>query len=118
MQLERTDFALSAVLEYVATIIGEAAADKGLQVEVDDDDTPLWLHGDVTRLRQALLNYAGNAVKFTDKGSIALRARLLEESGGEVAVRFEVADTGIGMAPDGIARLFQAFEQADASTTR
>ncbi|MBL0124406.1 MAG: PAS domain S-box protein [Betaproteobacteria bacterium] len=118
MQLERTDFKLSAVLDYVASIIGQGAGDKGLKVEVDGDETPEWLHGDVTRVRQALLNYAGNAVKFTDKGSIALRARLVEESGGDVLVRFEVADSGIGIAPDGIARLFQAFEQADKSTTR
>ena len=79
---------------------------------------PLCLRGDPTRLRQALLNYAGNAVKFTDQGSIALRARLLEEQGDELLVRFEVEDTGIGITDDQRARLFQAFEQADTSTTR
>jgi CheY-like chemotaxis protein len=69
-------------------------------------------------LRQALLNYAGNAVKFTNKGSIILRARLLEQSGDDLLVRFEVTDSGVGIAAGEIARLFQAFEQADNSITR
>jgi two-component system sensor histidine kinase/response regulator len=79
---------------------------------------PQWLRGDATRLRQSLLNYAGNAVKFTANGSITLRARLLEESGDDLLVRFEVTDTGVGIAPAEQARLFRAFEQADSSTTR
>jgi two-component system sensor histidine kinase/response regulator len=86
--------------------------------QVDCDAVPPWLRGDPTRLRQALLNYAGNAVKFTDKGSITLRARLLEDSGDELLVRFEVSDTGVGITPEQMTRLFQAFEQADVSTTR
>ncbi|WP_310449755.1 response regulator [Sulfuritalea sp.] len=118
LQLENTDFPLAAILDNVASIIGDPARDKGLQVEVDGDDVPLWLRGDPTRLRQALLNYAGNAVKFTEQGSVALRARLLEDSDGELLVRFEVADTGVGIAPDAMGRLFQSFEQADASVTR
>ncbi len=118
LQLEHTDFHLSAVLDNVGSIIGEAARDKELQVEVDTDAVPMWLRGDPTRLRQALINYGGNAVKFTEKGSITLRAKLLEDSGDELLVRFEIADTGVGIAPDKIARLFQAFEQADTSTTR
>ena len=118
LQLESTDFHLGIVLDTVATMIGEAARDKGLQVTIDADAVPVWLHGDPTRLRQALLNYAGNAVKFTAKGSIALRARLIEDSGDKMLVRFEVEDTGIGIAEDTIGRLFQAFEQGDASTAR
>ncbi|MCK9388845.1 MAG: PAS domain S-box protein [Sulfuritalea sp.] len=118
LQLESTDFALSAILDNVASIIGEAARDKGLLIEIDLDGVPPWLRGDPTRLRQALLNYAGNAVKFTRKGSIALRARVLEDSGDELLLRFEVADTGGGIAPEQMARLFRAFEQADSSTTR
>ena len=74
--------------------------------------------GDPTRLRQALFNYAGNAVKFTDQGSIALRVRLLQDDGDELVLRFEVADTGIGLSPDQMSRLFRAFEQAESSTTR
>ncbi|MEF8717276.1 MAG: PAS domain-containing protein [Candidatus Accumulibacter necessarius] len=118
LQMESTDFHLSAILDNVASIIGESARRKGLRLDLDRDAVPLWLRGDPTRLRQALLNYGGNAVKFTDQGSIALRARLLDEQGDELLVRFEVEDTGIGIAVDQMTRLFQAFEQADASTTR
>jgi len=118
LQLESTDFALGAILDNVASIIGDTARDKGLRIEVDGDMVPLWLRGDPTRLRQALLNYAGNAVKFTEHGSIALRARLLADSGGELLVRFEVADSGVGIAPDAVGRLFRSFEQADTSITR
>ena len=118
MQLESADFHLSSIIENTASIIAQAAHDKGLQLEIDMADTPAWLHGDPTRLRQALLNYAGNAVKFTEKGAIALRARLLEERGDELLMRFEVEDTGIGISPELRRRLFQAFEQADVSTSR
>jgi PAS domain S-box-containing protein len=118
LQLESTDFPLSAVLDNVASIIGESAQDKQLAVTVDAGEVPQWLHGDPTRLRQALLNYAGNAVKFTARGSIDLRARVLQDSGGELLVCFEVLDTGVGIAPDALDRLFQIFEQADVSTTR
>jgi PAS domain S-box-containing protein len=118
LQLEETDFHLSAILDNIRSLIGEAAAAKGLAIEIDPDAVPLWLRGDPTRLRQALLNYAGNAVKFTERGTISLRAKLLEAKNGELRLRFEVADTGIGIAADKIPGLFQAFEQADASTTR
>ena len=76
------------------------------------------MRGDQTRMCQALLNYASNAVKFTERGSVTLRVRLLEENGEDLLLRFEVADTGIGIAPDELARLFHAFEQVDASTSR
>ena len=117
-QLVSTDFPLSAVLDSVASIIGQSAQAKGLRVQIDYGGVPLWLRGDPTRLRQALLNYAGNAVKFTEQGSIALRAKLLQDSGDDLLVRLEVQDTGIGIAADKTARLFQDFEQADTSTTR
>ncbi|MBS1228414.1 MAG: luxQ [Proteobacteria bacterium] len=118
LQLESTDFHLSAILDNVGSIIGESARHQGLTVTLDGDAVPLWLRGDPTRLRQALLNYAGNAVKFTERGVIAISARLLEDRDGELLVRFEVADSGIGIDQDKIGRLFQSFEQADASTTR
>jgi CheY-like chemotaxis protein len=70
------------------------------------------------RMRQALLNFAGNAVKFTRTGSVTLRARLLEEADGELLVHCSVQDSGIGIAAEQLPRLFQDFEQADASTTR
>jgi len=134
LQLERTDFSLSAIFDSIASIIGESARDKGLRIEIDGDGVPQWLRGDPTRLRQALLNYAGNAVKFTEQGSIVLRASLcaegspgegsakplggLEGGDDELLVRFEVQDTGVGIAADEMPRLFHAFEQVDASTTR
>jgi PAS domain S-box-containing protein len=118
LQLEQDDFTLGGLLDNVRSMMLDAARAKGLSVEVDGDAVPLWLHGDATRLRQALLNYASNAVKFTDRGSIVLRARLLEDGDDGLRVRFEVADTGIGIAPDKIKRLFEAFEQGDTSTTR
>ena len=118
MQLEATDFHLSAVLDNVGSIIGESAKSKGLRVELDADSVPLWLRGDPTRLRQALLNFAGNAVKFTETGRIAVRAQLLQDHGDHLRVRFEVQDSGIGIPADKMDRLFRAFEQADTSTTR
>ena len=116
--LETDNFHLSSVLDAVASIIAESARAKGLRVLTDANAVPLWLRGDATRLRQALLNYASNAVKFTFSGSITMRAKLLEDHGDELRVRFSVEDTGIGIAADNIPRLFQAFEQADASITR
>lgn len=118
LQLESIDFHLSSILDNVASIISQAATDKGLQIKVDPDSVPLWLHGDPMRLRQALLNYAGNAIKFTEQGSIEVRAELLEDCGDDLLVRFEVTDTGIGISAAQSAILFHAFEQADTSVTR
>ena len=118
MELEDVDFNLDAVLDHVRDLIAESARIKGLTLLVDGDDVPRWLRGDVTRLRQALLNFAGNAVKFTERGSIVLRARRVSDIAGRLLVRFEVQDSGIGIAPEKLTRLFDAFEQADASTTR
>jgi two-component system, sensor histidine kinase and response regulator len=118
MKLESTSFHLSAVLDNVRSIIAEAARAKGLVVEIDPNAVPHWLRGDPTRLRQAMLNFASNAVKFTERGRLVLQAKLLHEEGDELWVRFSVRDTGIGIAPAVLPRLFDAFEQADASTTR
>ncbi len=118
LQLESSDFHLEAIFDNVASLIGEAAKEKGLRIILDRGTVPLWLRGDQTRLRQSLLNYASNAIKFTETGQIFLRGRLLEENENELLVRFEVEDTGIGIAPEQAHRLFHAFEQADASTTR
>jgi len=118
LQLEQTDFLLGAVLDQVRTMILDAAQAKGLSVTVDGDQAPLWLCGDLARLRQALFNYANNAVKFTERGAITLHALLLREQGDQFLVRFEVRDTGIGVAQEVRTRLFAAFEQADTSTTR
>ncbi|QFY90409.1 PAS domain S-box protein [Magnetovirga frankeli] len=118
LRLEDSDFNLSAVLDNVASIINPAAQEKGLVVEIDRDAVPAWLRGDMVRLRQALLNFAGNAVKFTEKGRVLLSALLLKDDDEGLLVRFAVADSGIGITPEARQRLFQSFEQADASTTR
>ncbi len=118
IELEKCDFALDAVLDHVATLIGDSAAAKGLTVRIDSDHVPHWLRGDLTRLRQGLLNFAGNAVKFTHQGGIILRARLMESVDTRCLIRFEVEDTGIGIAPEVLPQLFQSFQQADVTTTR
>jgi PAS domain S-box-containing protein len=118
IRLESTDFHLSAILDNVQSIIADQARIKGLKVSVDANGVPRWLCGDPTRLRQALLNYAGNAIKFTERGEIAIRAILLDEREGSLQVRFEVQDTGIGISQEQQSRLFMDFEQADPSTTR
>ena len=118
LQLEASDFALSAVLDHVRSLVGDAAREKGLALHLDTDAVPIWLHGDVMRLRQALLNFASNAIKFTERGEITLSAELLEEQGDELLVRFAVRDSGPGIAPQILPGLFQSFTQADAGTTR
>jgi Signal transduction histidine kinase len=118
LQLEQLDFRLSAVLGDVHSIVAEQARGKGLALTMDGDAVPVWLRGDPTRLRQALLNYASNAVKFTQQGTIAIRVRLLEDGEDQLLVRFEVQDSGIGIPADKLSGLFKQFKQADASTTR
>ena len=118
VELENTDFHLASIFDNVQSIIADPCKDKGLAIQIDYGTVPLWLCGDPTRLRQALLNFAGNAVKFTEQGSITLRAKLLEEKNDELLIRFEVADTGLGITAEQIPRLFNAFAQADVSTTR
>jgi PAS domain S-box-containing protein len=116
--LENVNFPIRGILDGVRSLVWEQARAKGLSISLDGDAVPAWLRGDATRLRQALLNYASNAVKFTEQGTVSLRARLLREENGRVFVRFEVQDTGIGIAADKLGNLFKAFQQGDASTTR
>jgi len=118
LTLERSDFSLSTVFDNIQSLLNDQIKAKGLTLEVEWNDVPLWLKGDPTRLRQALLNYAGNAVKFTEQGTITLSTRILEERGDDILVQFEVRDTGIGISPDDQAGLFEAFQQADSTTTR
>jgi len=118
LTLEQSDFRLDGIFDYIQSLLGEQATCKGLTIEVDLNEVPLWLRGDLTRLRQALLNYVGNAIKFTRRGTISLRATKLEENDDGILVRFEVKDTGIGIEADKLSGLFEAFEQADTSTTR
>jgi two-component system sensor histidine kinase/response regulator len=118
LELEDADFALESVFEHIRSLFVTQAKAKELALEIDRDSVPIWLRGDALRLRQSLLNYVGNAIKFTERGSISIRARLLEEDPEGLLVRFEVEDTGIGIDEEKQAALFSAFTQADISTTR
>ena len=110
---------IDSLLANVGAIVSERAQAKGLALHIDDAPLLKNLRGDPTRLQQALLNYATNAVKFTERGSVTLRALVVGDADeASPCVRFEVSDTGIGIAPDVLPRLFTAFEQADNSTTR
>ena len=117
-ELQRCDFDLREVIHSLRSIVGPAARDKGLGLELSFGGIPPLLHGDPGRLRQALLNYLNNAIKFTASGAIRLDGELLGQHGESLTVRFTVCDTGIGIAPAQLERLFQRFEQADVSSTR
>jgi two-component system sensor histidine kinase/response regulator len=118
LTLEHMDFSLGEVLSRCVSLVAERARDKDLEVVLDAAPLPTRLHGDPTRLSQALVNLLGNAVKFTESGSITLRVRREDSEGDDLPLRFEVIDTGIGIAPEMMARVFDVFAQADNSTTR
>jgi CheY-like chemotaxis protein/HPt (histidine-containing phosphotransfer) domain-containing protein len=119
LALENLDCDLSVVLEDLAAVVALRASDKGLEfICAADPDVPLRLRGDPGRLRQVLLNLTANAIKFTQRGEVAVRASLLAASDSAVMVRFTVRDTGIGIPADKQELLFQQFTQVDASTTR
>lgn len=109
---------LAGVVDEVSLMIRDQVAAKGLAYRTDVCPLPYSVFVDRTRLQQCLINYLANAVKFTDAGSITLRVRVADEDGESVVLRFEVIDTGPGIAPDALPRLFQSFEQADNSSTR
>ena len=116
--LEQTELRLDQILNNVRCMLADRAEAKhlALQIELDALNQPLL--GDPTRLQQALLNYATNAIKFTEQGQVVLRVRRLDENAAGVLLRFEVEDTGIGISAEALGRLFSSFEQADNSTTR
>ncbi|MCC7475317.1 MAG: response regulator, partial [Pirellulales bacterium] len=118
-ELSPVEFSLSLMLEDVAEMMAPQAQQKGLEICCDiAADLPALVHADADRLRQVVLNLANNAVKFTDRGQITLRARTGEKSSEGTWFRIEVEDTGIGIPSDRMDRLFQAFSQVDTSTTR
>lgn len=117
LELANEDIHVPVLVANVCSMVGEPANAKGLQLKHEIDILPA-LRGDLTRLTQSLLNLASNAVKFTKTGSVTLRARRIAEDENSVFVRFEVMDTGIGVPPDIIDKLFSPFQQADASTSR
>ncbi len=120
LQLDRAEFTVGQVMDGISSMLAQRAAEKRLKVELELDPAlaarPLL--GDAQRIAEVLLNFAGNAVKFTDQGFVRLSAKVAQESGNSVQLRFEVRDSGIGIAEDVQQRLFQDFEQADSSTTR
>ena len=119
LNVEKHPFVLDRMLESVSDVVGYKAGVKGLELVCDvGADVPPNLVGDSLRLGQILINFANNAIKFTESGEISIAVRLLESAGNRVMLRFEVRDTGIGLTADQMGRLFQSFQQADTSTTR
>ena len=119
LDIEAVDFRLDDVIASVTSITAQKAQDKGLEFLAEiADSVPQNLVGDPLRLGQVIANLINNAIKFTEKGDVYLKAELLEQVGERARLRFSVKDTGIGMTPEQAARLFQPFSQADASTTR
>lgn len=119
LSLENTDFRLDKVLGDVANLVAERIFSKGVELLFSvGESVPASLNGDPLRLTQVLVNLLANAAKFTEQGQITLRVSLLEHSTNDVVLQFEVQDTGIGMSQEQMAQLFQAFTQADVSTTR
>ncbi|MBV5345718.1 MAG: hybrid sensor histidine kinase/response regulator, partial [Rhodoferax sp.] len=110
MTLEETEIDMVALMRNLAAILTPRVSAKQLQLEMDTEGLPSHLVGDPTRLMQALLNYANNAIKFTEQGVITIRARAQEEIDGKRRVLFEVSDSGIGITPEQMKRLFSAFE--------
>lgn len=118
IELELTDFEPARVIDGICAIVAAEAAKKDLNMLVDLDSIPQVLKGDGGRLGQILLNLLSNAVKFTDKGGVTIKGRVVEERKAAVLLRFEIIDTGVGIDPAAMGRLFNVFEQADVSTTR
>jgi PAS domain S-box-containing protein len=119
LEVENTEFRLDYVLEDLCSVVSQKAHDKNLEFLIaPPKDLPPNLIGDPLRLGQILINLVNNAVKFTERGEVLVTVALEEQLADRVKVRFSVRDSGIGMTPEQSARLFQAFSQADTSTTR
>jgi signal transduction histidine kinase/ActR/RegA family two-component response regulator len=119
LELEKTDVSLRATVEETVALFSESAHSKGLELTCQiAEDVPDRLRGDPVRLGQVLGNLIGNAVKFTNRGAVAVRVRAVADDGNSTRLRFEVADTGIGIAPWYQKHIFDLFSQADGSTTR
>jgi len=119
LDLEKSSFDLRGVLERVSSIISVKSNEKGIDFTVQvPDSVPNYFEGDALRLEQVLLNLTSNAVKFTSKGTVSVAVELIAATDQAASLRFEVSDTGIGMAPEQVEELFQPFHQADFSITR
>jgi PAS domain S-box-containing protein len=118
-ELEKVPFRTERMLANVASMIQDSAAAKELKLElIHDPAIPELLDGDFLRLSQVLVNYISNAIKFSEKGKIIIRIAMQEETESDICLRFSVEDSGIGLTPEQMAKLFQSFQQADASTSR
>lgn len=119
LSMESIEFWIEDVLENLANVVGVKAEEKQLEIVFDvGPNIPEALMGDPVRLGQILLNLGSNAVKFTQRGEVVFRVRLLSETAQDAELEFSVIDTGIGISPEQQERLFQSFSQADSSTTR
>ena len=119
LEIETIDFDLRLNVDQVAALLAPVADGRGLVLTCNiSHEVPSLVRGDPGRIRQVLLNLAGNAVKFTERGDVAMRVERLEETPTHVTLRFTVKDTGIGMTPEQMARLFQNYVQADATISR
>ena len=119
MELEVLDFDLESCIEEVVDLLALPACKKGIEIAMSiEQKVPIYLRGDVSRLRQILVNLAGNAIKFTEIGEVLLQAFLLSETLTTATISFSVTDTGIGIPPNAQRKLFRPFSQVDASTTR
>lgn len=119
LTIDTHDFNLRDMLDETAAMLAEQAHIKGLElIPVLPVDLPVALSGDLYRLRQILVNLIGNAIKFTDRGEVVIRVDVLRQTKDKIRLRFEVADTGIGIIPEIQARIFDAFSHANGSTTR
>jgi signal transduction histidine kinase/DNA-binding response OmpR family regulator/HPt (histidine-containing phosphotransfer) domain-containing protein len=119
LELDPHEFTLEEMITKVGNLVGEKAGDKGLELLFDvAPDVPARLIGDDLRLSQMLVNYANNAVKFTETGEIDIVVQVRQREADRLQLYFAVRDTGIGLTPEQQAKLFQSFQQADASTTR
>ena len=119
LSIEQVAFDLRLTLTHLFNPLGSGAKDKGLQFNCDiAPDVPPCVLGDPTRLRQVLLNLVGNAIKFTQKGRVDCSVSVVDRTASTVTLRFAVCDTGIGIAADKLSTVFEAFAQADTSTTR
>ena len=118
VELDYADFSLHKAIEDIILTQKSRIYEKGLTLQKELQQLPGIVRGDQLRIKQILLNLLGNAIKFTDTGSITIAATVLEQQGDRAVVRLTVSDTGIGMPPEALQRIFNPFEQADTSTTR
>lgn len=119
IEVEETDFVMAELVNSMKDILLFKAEEKGLEFKVTiDEDIPIRLIGDPTRINQVLINLAGNAVKFTEKGSVCVNAKVERKENDKYFIRFDVCDTGIGISPDYVEKIFESFTQAGTDVAR